>query len=178
MAKLLSIIQRVGVYRKMAKLVCPRILIKEATGNEMSAVFRLQNPESKQQPGEKMTNPNTTNIIAVLGEKIIGHAQLVRRGTDDPVFQGHWLYGLYVKTPFRGLGIGEALCMDVLARAKHEGAVEISLLVRRGDERAGGLYRKLGFDMKTEPEMEQALDIEEKSLGFRRALMRKQLDGE
>jgi ribosomal protein S18 acetylase RimI-like enzyme len=52
---------------------------------------------------------------------------------------------LYTKPKFRGLGIGRALCQEVIARARQFGYERMRLDTLPSMEKAKGLYGSLGF---------------------------------
>jgi len=57
----------------------------------------------------------------------------------------YWLFGLLVRTRYRGAGIGEGLVRTALQRAASEGAAKINLMVWEQNRAAINLYRKIGF---------------------------------
>jgi GNAT superfamily N-acetyltransferase len=50
---------------------------------------------------------------------------------------------------YRGKGLGKALLAHVIAEARREGVLRLTLLTDRQNERAQALYRKLGFAEST-----------------------------
>jgi ribosomal protein S18 acetylase RimI-like enzyme len=52
---------------------------------------------------------------------------------------------IYVRPESWGLGIGEALMRDALARLRNRGSVEVALWVIQENRRAVGFYERLGF---------------------------------
>jgi GNAT superfamily N-acetyltransferase len=52
---------------------------------------------------------------------------------------------LVVLPGYRGKGVGKALLRHVIADAKRQGVLRLTLLTDRQNERAQALYRKLGF---------------------------------
>ena len=76
---------------------------------------------------------------------IIGVVQLIRRGEDDVLYAGHWLCGLLIKPLFRGMGIGEALSLKVIEKARQKNVGELKLLVFQDNHAAKCMYAKLDF---------------------------------
>jgi GNAT superfamily N-acetyltransferase len=90
----------------------------------------------------------------------LGEVCLVRHTNADDPLAGHWLMSLTVRTVFRRMGIGTALCRAVLGAARHEGAFVVRLAVRHDNRPAIRLYEKLGFRIlratpKLVPELER-----------------------
>jgi GNAT superfamily N-acetyltransferase len=52
---------------------------------------------------------------------------------------------LVVLPGYRGKGLGKALLQHVIAEARKQGVLRLTLLTDRQNERAQALYRKLGF---------------------------------
>jgi GNAT superfamily N-acetyltransferase len=52
---------------------------------------------------------------------------------------------LVVLPGYRGKGVGKALLQHVIAEARKQGVLRLTLLTDRQNERAQALYRKLGF---------------------------------
>ena len=66
-------------------------------------------------------------------------------GMPDTELSGTWyLEALHVAESARGRGVGSALICAAAASAAQQGFTRMSVCIIRGNERAGGLYRKLG----------------------------------
>lgn len=100
---------------------------------------------------------------------------MVRHPPEHFPYVGNWLFALSVKPIFRGFGIGQALSETVIERSRVEGAPTLDLLVYEDNVRAIDLYRKLGFEMYFNPDLEAMLESERASFGHRRVAMRKRL---
>jgi len=79
------------------------------------------------------------SIVAVDGERLVGLANLGRRGEKT------WLGGVGVVPGHRGSGIGESLTRMLLDQAREAGAREMLLEVIVENAPAIALYEKLGF---------------------------------
>jgi GNAT superfamily N-acetyltransferase len=110
--------------------------------------------------------------VAVAGGRVAGFVELVIRGAGSGPWAGAWLHSLMVWTPYRGLGVGEALTRAVLERARREGAEYVLLAVYADNGPALGLYRKLGFAPATLPELVPLLAKEAAETGRRRVTLR------
>lgn len=145
-------IQGLASYRAAAARFRPDVRIAEATGADLQAVHAWFTQSREVSPAPR--NPGVTNFVAKHGTKIVGFVQLVRRGDDAGSHAGYWLYSLRVRLPYRGMGLGEALCQKVIDLAQAEHAPELSLMVNTDNNAAIPLYCKLGFAGKKVPELE------------------------
>jgi ribosomal protein S18 acetylase RimI-like enzyme len=168
-------IQNVSTYRRVARRFRPDIDIQVADAVDIKKVHAWLNPHAPEQ--NISINPNVTNWVAKRGAKVIGFVQLVRRPKRDQPYAGYWLFSLTVMLLYHGMGIGEALCQAVIDKAREEEASELSLLVRKDRLPAVELYRKLGFEVKVIPAMEDKLEEENILHGYRRVVMSKPLQG-
>lgn len=164
-------IQGTSTYKKVATSLWSGIEIKEADEEDLSKVIAWFIP-GRAKPAVSR-NPNTTNFVAKKGDRVIGFVQLLRHPERNHLFSGYWLFSLRVRIPYRGIGIGEELSQKVIERAREEGAEELSLLVRKHNRRAIKLFSKLGFEMKVIPTLEEKLEKERHSLGYRKVVMNK-----
>lgn len=87
---------------------------------------------------EMMQNPNAYYLVAE-AEEIIGFAGLWHIADE-----GH-ITNVAVKRATRGMGIGEALLVALIAEAKQLGLRAMTLEVRVSNTPARTLYEKLGF---------------------------------
>jgi ribosomal protein S18 acetylase RimI-like enzyme len=171
---LLRLLQNVALYRRIGRRVASGITLREATDADQLAVQRWLNPNSN--PADVLHhNPNATDWIAEVHGQLAGFVQLVRYPPENAPYTGYWLFSLYTKSRWQGLGIGEALSQAVIERARIEGASVLDLVVYEDNVRAIRLYRKFGFEMYTIPELEPQLENERIATGRRRVVMRKQL---
>mgnify|MGYP001090451259 CR=1 FL=1 len=73
-----------------------------------------------------------------------GYAQLVRFGPGSPFSGRQWLFGVRVRKPFRGFGLGRRL-VDRAVKLAEGGEGELCLLVEPENSPAVSLYRSAGF---------------------------------
>jgi ribosomal protein S18 acetylase RimI-like enzyme len=171
--RVLQCFQSFSLYRRLIKLIAPRLVISVADEDDLEAVHSLLNPcvpYRRQNP-----NPNVTNWVAKSKGKIIGFTQYVYHPQEHYPWVGHWLFSLHVRARHRGVGIGEKLTMCVVDKAKKQDAQEVLLVFFEDNKRAFRLYHKLGFDPVTLPALEPLLAEEKVKTGRRRIVMRKKM---
>jgi len=84
-------------------------------------------------------------LIASARGRIAG-AVVIRQFPESTAFyQDWWLFGLLVRTRYRGAGIGEGLVRMALQKAASEGGTKMNLTVLEQNRAAINLYRKMGF---------------------------------
>jgi len=115
--------------------------------------------------------PKVTDFVAEVGNQLAGFVQLVYHPPDHAPYVGYWLFSLNVRVRYRGAGIGEALTRAVLAKAIHDGADELRLLVFSDNLPAIRLYHKLGFRETVVAGLQPQLDAEAAQTGRRRIVM-------
>lgn len=169
-------IQGIFVYRRVASLLRNGVSIQEAEEQDLIRIHAWLRPGDSRRSVTR--NSRTTNFVAKNRGKTVGFVQLVRHPENDHPFSGYWLFSLVVRTLYRGMGIGEMLSRAVIEKATEEGADELFLLLRQDNHRAIKLYHKLGFEMKVIPVLEEQLEKERLSLGYRRVPMSKPLNPE
>ena len=167
-------LQGIPLYRRIGQRIAPGITLREATDADISAVHRWFNPNGDPALASHR-NPHVTEWVAERRSGLAGFVQLVRHPPEHFPYAGNWLFGLHVKPICRGLGIGQMLSEAVIQRSRAEGAPTLDLLVYEDNLRAIVLYRKLGFEMYTNFDLEAHLEPERASSGRRRLAMRKRL---
>ena len=166
--------QSLPLYRRIGQRVAPGTTVREATAPDKLAVHRWLNRIGDPTPALQ-GKPNVTEWVAEYRSQLAGFVQLVRHPPEHYPYVGNWLFALHVKSICRGLGIGQALSEAVIERSRAEGAPTLDLLVYEDNLRAIDLYRKLGFEMYSNPDLEAQLEPERASSGRRRVAMRKRL---
>jgi ribosomal protein S18 acetylase RimI-like enzyme len=167
-------LQSIPLYRRIGQRIAPGMTLREATDADKLAVHRWLNPIGD--PTHVFhRNPYVTEWVAEYHSQLAGFVQLVRHPPEHFPYAGDWLFALYVKPICRGFGVGQALSEAVIERSRAEGAPPLDLLVYEDNLRAIDLYRKLGFEMYTNPDLEARLEPERASSGRRRVAMRKRL---
>jgi ribosomal protein S18 acetylase RimI-like enzyme len=163
----------VALYRRVASNLAPGYSIFEADGDDLEKVNEIWNPGGRL--NSCRPNPQVKNYVAKIDSEIVGFVQLVNHPKEHYPYVGHWIFGLMVRVKARGMGIGEALCRQVIDRAKANGLKELLLLVYDDNPPAINLYLKLGFEQTILPALQPQLDDELKKTGRRRVVMRRDL---
>lgn len=174
-SKVVQFAQGVPAYRHLVKKFAPSVTFREATNEDMRAVYRWQNPENAWMR-EIRHNPHVTNWVAKHKDRVIGFVQLVYHPHERFPYAGYWLSSLHVSVSRRGLGIGEQLSEKAIQTAKMKGASVLRLLVDEDNRPAIRLYEKLCFSRVSIPELEVHLKAGTTQKGRRRILMQKKLD--
>jgi ribosomal protein S18 acetylase RimI-like enzyme len=154
----LAPVQKMPVYRRIARSRQAGIDFREAGEEDKWKVNAWLHPG---RPGPTVSPDITsTCFVAVRNGRVIGNVELVRRPAKYYPHDGYWLNSLNVRITYRGMGIGQELSKRVIARSLEEGSRELSLIVREDNHRAVGLYRKLGFQVRSIPELEKQFEQE------------------
>ena len=90
--------------------------------------------------GEK---PNVT-LGAFVADALAGTAALVVPPKLKQRHKGH-IVGVYVAPPWRGTGLASVLTAQLIAEARTNGLMLLTLSVTIGNEAARRLYRNAGF---------------------------------
>ncbi|HXZ53144.1 MAG TPA: GNAT family N-acetyltransferase [Burkholderiales bacterium] len=79
------------------------------------------------------------------GGRVLGMCSLLYTVSTAEGGKAAWLEDFVVRPERRGRGIGRMLLEHVIAQARADGVLRISLLTDAGNERAQDLYRGVGF---------------------------------
>jgi len=82
-------------------------------------------------------------VLAVIGEEIVGTAELKYREMTIYPDKEHWIGGVFVPPAHRGKGIGSRLANRTADIARSLGVTTLHLQTERLD---GGLYARLGWE--------------------------------
>lgn len=166
--------QGVPLWRAVGRRLAPRYEITEATQTDVEDLQHCVDP-----PGHytrQSTDSHVTNWVAKIERRVIGFVQFVDRPEPGCVWMGQWLFSLAVWGRYRGLGVGEALTRHVIELARgRAAAADLFLAVSEDNERAIGLYRKLGFVHTVLTALQPEFVLEKQQLGRRRLVMCKRL---
>ncbi len=178
---LLRRLQALKRYRVLArKVIGTRVRYRIATAGDASDLSRLYGyerfPELEDPLGtfagqlESLEGCGYT-LIAHIGGRIAGSAVVTRFPENEALYPDWWLFGMLVRTRYRGAGIGEGLVRTVLEKAVEEGATRMNLLVFKQNRAAVNLYRKMGFRPASIPGLNGQLEEEVRRGERRRIIM-------
>jgi len=121
----------------------------------------------------QLQNPNDYGytFIACEKEKIIGATILTTIPENKTPYPDWWIFGMLVRTRYRGAGIGEGLVRMAMEKASEEQAKRINLLVFEKNRAAVNLYHKMGFRQISIPMLNEQLDEEVQRGNRRRIIM-------
>ena len=166
-------IQSLPSYRRLTRKFLFGVDFGEASQSDLILVQQIVNVDAAILPPD--FDSGTTNYVAHIHSRLVGYVQLVRHPPENLPYYGHWLFSLQVWPCWRGMGIGEALTLQVINQSIKEGAQELFLLVGEDNFLAISLYEKHGFQGALIPALEKQLEEEQQKIGKRRLLMRKAL---
>ncbi len=90
-----------------------------------------------------LSSPNAVMIVCEADGEIVGTCQL---NLNQKIKTHHRAsIGISLAQKYCGLGIGTALMEELISIARQHGVEQLELEVFEGNERAIGLYRKMGF---------------------------------
>jgi GNAT superfamily N-acetyltransferase len=93
-----------------------------------------------------LANPTIGRLfVAREGKRVVAMASLLYTVSTAEGGKAAWFEDLVVHPDERKRGIGEALLKHVVAHARAEGVLRITLLTDMQNERAQAMYRRAGF---------------------------------
>jgi RimJ/RimL family protein N-acetyltransferase len=114
-------------------------------------------------------------LITRVGGRIAGATVIRRFPENESLYTDWWIFGMLVRTRYRGAGIGEGMVHMALQKASEEGAAKINILVFEHNKAAINLYRKNGFLQTSIPGLDDQLEKEVKLGKNRRIIMSRSL---
>jgi GNAT superfamily N-acetyltransferase len=120
---------------------------------ELLGVLFTDEAEFQPDPGKQkraleaiLANPGIGKLfVAREGRRVIAMASLLYTVSTAEGGKAAWFEDLVVHPDERKRGIGEALLKQVVAQARAEGVLRITLLTDMQNERAQAMYRRVGF---------------------------------
>ena len=100
-------------------------------------IFSL--PWSRQGFADSLKQENTLYLVALEGTRVVGYCGLLQALDEADITN------VAVDREYRGRGIGQAMLSNLMERGKYRGIIAYTLEVRKGNDSAISLYRKLGF---------------------------------
>jgi len=91
----------------------------------------------------EVAGKNAVSVSAFVGWKLVGNCDVRRRKTKDEHHCG--VLGIAILDGYRGVGIGERMMAEALARARAVGIWLVELSVFANNAVAVHLYEKMGF---------------------------------
>ena len=93
-----------------------------------------------------LANPTIGKLfVAREGKRVVAMANLLYTVSTAEGGKAAWFEDLVVHPDERKRGIGEALLKHVVAQARADGVLRITLLTDMQNERAQAMYRRVGF---------------------------------
>lgn len=103
-------------------------------------------PLSEQELAEIVASPASVLLVARRGGTVVGSLTLALFRV--PTGMRAWIEDVVVDEGARGAGIGAALTLAALARARGAGARTVDLTSRPSRQAANRLYQRLGFALR------------------------------
>jgi ribosomal protein S18 acetylase RimI-like enzyme len=124
----------------------PGISLRQATTEdipELSRLFLDGFGSTDSDVDRPLNDQRSRTLLVTLAESVVGTIRLSHDGSRAGV------YGFVIDHPHRGEGIGAEVLRRVCQQLFYEGARTVNLEVAVENERALGLYRRLGFEPVT-----------------------------
>jgi ribosomal protein S18 acetylase RimI-like enzyme len=113
-------------------------------------------PLSRAELQSIVDSPATSLLVARDGDEVLGTLTLAV--FRIPTGVRAWIEDVVVDESARGRGVGEALTIEAVVRARAAGARSVELTSRPTREAANRLYRRLGFEERDTNVLRLALD--------------------
>ena len=118
----------------------------EAFERLIPQLSRSNPPPSREQLEEMVAAPSSVVFVARLDGTIVGSLTLAL--FRIPTALRAWIEDVVTDEAARGHGVGSALTLAAIERARDAGAKTVDLTSRPSREAANRLYQKLGFELR------------------------------
>ncbi len=172
LAFIFRFLQGFRLYRKIAKMLIGNkskylVFADDLTlsDNKLKEFFSLSDMTS-------ISNRSFSyEICAYIGKKKVGSVTLLKFDENNMLYPDWWLFGMTVKTVYRGAGIGKNLLLLANNKAFEVGADRLNLLVFEKNRIARNLYEQIGFRKTSIPALDKQLEEEVQKGHPRRIIM-------
>lgn len=172
---ILHFFQSFRLYRKLARILIAKkvdyLVIVDDLALSDNKLKEFFSPDM----APKSSMSYDYEICAYIGHKKIGSVTLLKFDENNPFYPGWWLFGMEVRTLYRGAGIGRNLIQLAISKACEVGANRLNLLVSEKNRVAGNLYKKMGFKKISIPILDNELEKEVQKGYPRRIIMSRTL---
>jgi len=159
-SKVLRRLQRFSLFRRFSASLKPDYTVREADALDLIKLHAWLAPDAEvivPGVGRPEVPGSTTYVAAADDGRIMGVAHLRAHPESDAPYIGWWLYGLSVRSRYRGMGVGRALVQQCANQSRSQGASALHLLVFEKNQPAIALYESIGFERVSLPELEATL---------------------
>jgi ribosomal protein S18 acetylase RimI-like enzyme len=120
--------------------------VVEAFERLIPQLSRSNPPPSRAQLEEIVASPASVLLLARLDGRVVGSLTLAL--FRIPTALRAWIEDVVTDEAARGHGVGTALTLAAIERAREAGAATVDLTSRPSREDANRLYQKLGFELR------------------------------
>jgi ribosomal protein S18 acetylase RimI-like enzyme len=178
-------VQALKPYRAVArKFIGNKIFYRVATNEDITGLSKLYcygrlsniaDPIDLSEKAFSSLEGDGHTLIARFRGKVIGATVITRFPNDEASYPDWWIFGMTVRIPYRGMGIGEGLVSKAIEKVSEEGARRLNLLVFKKNKAAINLYQKMGFRQISIPALDKELEDEATQTKKRRIILSKEI---
>ncbi|NWF76343.1 MAG: signal peptidase I [Nitrospirae bacterium] len=163
--KFLSLIfrffQSFSLYRKLAQILIGKKVNYLVIVDDLALLDnKLKESFSLSEMASKSSMIYNYEICAYIGQKKVGSVALLKFDEGNLLYPDWWLFGMEVRIPYRGAGIGKNLLHMAINKAFEVNANKVNLLVFKTNHIAINLYKKMGFKKISIPALDEQLEKE------------------
>ncbi len=176
LALILRFLQGFSLYRKLAQIfIAKKVNYFVITDDLVLLDNKLKEFFTFSEISSKGSMIYSYEICAYIGQKKIGSVSLLKFDEYNLLYPDWWLFGMEVRTAYRGAGIAKNLLLLAIDQAIDLGAKRLNLLVYEKNRIAQNLYKKLGFKKISIPFLDRELEKEVYKGHPRRIIMSRDL---
>lgn len=153
--------QSFSLYRKLAQILIGKkveyfVIVDDlcVSDNKLKQSFDFSDTDSI------IKKSFSYEISAYIGQKKVGSVALLKFDEGNLLYPDWWLFGMEVRTAYRGAGIGKNLLHMAINKAFEVNVNKVNLLVFKTNHIAINLYKKMGFKKISIPVLDEQLEKE------------------